>query len=361
MESLYGESDFVGPLGAHARRVRDLFKRRALIHAHRASLRDAEDGVASADELTAAAEQRLFNISSQEEGAAKLVPLSNLVRDALAAIDARLSGDGPPPGIETGYADLDEVLVGLRPGQLVAVGGRPSTHKTNLTTNIAVNAAAAGNPTVFLSLEMSSAEIAERLLAMGSGVPVKAFTGRTRLRDADAGRLAAVAGPDGLGQLPLHVYAGGDLTAAAVGSLLRVAIRKHGARLAVVDYLQLMQPENPKENRTLQVGLLTKRLKQLAQQLQIPIILLAQLNRESEKRTDPRPRLSDFRESGEIEAHADVALLTHIPPDQPDEQPVHDLEVIVAKNRNGKRDVIATLALTRSTFAIENKAVGYPR
>jgi replicative DNA helicase len=174
-------------------------------------------------------------------------------------------------------------------------------------------------------------------------------------------RLAAVAGPGGLGELPLHVYAGGDLTAGEVGSLLRLAIRKHGIRLAVVDYLQLMRPENPKDNRPLQVGLLTKRLKQLAQQLQIPVIMLAQLNRESEKRTDPRPRLSDFRESGEIEAHADVALLTHIPPDQPDEQPVHDLEVIVAKNRNGKRDVIVTLALTRATFAIENKAVGYPR
>jgi replicative DNA helicase len=279
----------------------------------------------------------------------------SLMSAAAERADERQASGAKLGGSSIGFPDLDDLLGGLRPGQLVVVGARPGGGKTAFSLSVAAKVVLAGEGVLFLSMEMPADQIADRLLAMGSGVPMSKLTRGQSLTPAEVERLARAAGPEWVGGTALYVDDAPDQPAQRVAAKLRRAVRRQGVSLAVVDYLQLVRPENPRENRTQQVGLAARRMKQAARECGVPVILLCQLNRQVEQRGGDRPRLSDLRESGEIEQHADMVLLLHTRPDQTPEQPVWLVDVIVAKNRNGPVGEVP-LAYRRAVMTFENHA-----
>ncbi|MFO0823038.1 MAG: replicative DNA helicase [Gemmataceae bacterium] len=335
----------------HAGLVREAAILRGLIHTGNEIVRDAFDRVGSPEELIDQAEQKLFQLGTVGEDA-DIVGAADLAREALASIDDRAARDGAD-GLLTGFHELDEVLSGLQAGQLVIIGARPSCGKSALALALANEAADRGSATLFVSLEMPKRELMDRLLSMRSGVAMARIrNGRLSADQADAVNQAA----QEFARLPFHVWATTDLTAARLSSVVRRGIRKPGLKLVVVDYLQLMKADSDRDQRHLQIQKITGRLKQLALSCGIPVVILAQLNRSAENRTDPRPRLSDFRESGSIEQDADVALLLHPKPDPDADSPVWETEVIVAKNRNGPTASV-TLGYRRALARFENAEV----
>lgn len=343
------------PTGAnahyHAKIVHDTASLRALIHTANEILRDAYNGAAPADELVAQAERRVFDLSEAAAGARELRGAADMLRDGLARIDERIDAGGRLGGLPTGYHDLDYLLGGLRPGQLVIVAARPSGGKTALGLNIAVNNAAVGTPVLFFSLEMPEAEIADRMLSMHSGVPMARFTRGGKLTPDDVQALAEAGSPAGFGGCALYVEDNPDQTAAHIAGACRRAVRKYGVQLVVIDYVGLLAGDDPKENANQRVGRAALAIKKAARSCNVPVILLAQLNRAVEDRPDKRPRLSDLRDSGELEQHADTVLMLATP-DQPPEHEVWNVEVIVAKNRNGPRGDV-TLAYHRPVMRFE--------
>ncbi len=328
------------PTGAnavyHAKLVRDAFQLRGLIHAAHEILRDAHEPTGPAEELIAAAERKLFALGAALGTDTEPRRVGEVARESLAAIDGRIAAGESLAGLSTGYPDLDAVTGGLRGGELIVLGARPSVGKTALSLSVADRVAEAGNPVLFFSLEMPAREITDRLLSMRSSVPMSKMARARELRPSQLDALFDAAnGPDSaLGAMPLYIEDASLVSAARVAAVSRRACRRFGIKLIVVDYLGLLQPENTRDNKALQIGTLALRMKQMARSLNVPVILLSQLNRESEhgKR---RPQLSDLRESGDIEAHADRVFLLHREPDLPTDQPIWSIELIVAKNRNG--------------------------
>ncbi|QJW93098.1 replicative DNA helicase [Frigoriglobus tundricola] len=346
------------PTGAnaayHAKLIADAALLRSLIHSANETIRDAYSPTAPAEDLLAQAERRLFAINA--DNGADVAPrcVGEVAREALIDIDSRIAAGATLAGLSTGFVDLDRMLGGLRPGQLVVIGARPSIGKTAFALNVADRVASGGAPVLFFSLEMPAREITDRLISMRSGVPMSRM-GRPRdLRPDDLTALTDAAAE--LSSTPLYIEDAGDVTAARVAAVSRRACRRLGAQLVVVDYLSLLRPENPKENRTLQVGTLALRVKQMSRSLGVPVLLLSQLNRELEH-ANRRPRLADLRDSGEVEQHADCVLFLHREQNLPVDDPVWPVEVIVAKNRNGPVGEIG-LAYRRPVLRFENAAVG---
>jgi replicative DNA helicase len=319
----------------HAAVVRDTATVRTLIHAAHETLRDCYDRAAPADELLADAERRILGIGEQA------TPITDTVRSAqqflpaaAARIDARIAVGASLRGLATGYAELDDVLGGMRPGEQIVIAARPSVGKTAFATSLLSNVATDGVPAMLFSLEMPEADIADRLLAMGSGVPLHRFTRAPRLTPEDASRLADAAGPNGLGGCPLFIDDTSAATAARIAAVTRRMVRRHGVKIVAVDYLGLMRPENTRCNKAEQIGTLALRMKELARECGVTMLLLAQENREHESRGG-KPKLSDLRDSGEIEQHADRVIMLWRKPDLPSDQEVWPVEVTIAKNRNG--------------------------
>jgi replicative DNA helicase len=280
--------------------------------------------------------------SKDAEGAA------DLTREALERIDRRASGEGLT-GYKTGFADLDALLFGLQPGQLVVLGARPGVGKTALALSVALNLTRAGVPVLFFSLEMPTAEIMDRAISSRSGVPLSDIR-RGRINDDQSGRILSAG--EQLKRERFWIDDRSDLTASRLAAVTRRNVRRNGVRVVVVDYLQLMTPENARENRTQQVGLCARRAKMIARECGVPVLMLAQLNRELENREGGRPRLADLRDSGEIEQHADVAIFLH-PHKGSEAEPVWQTDVIVAKNRNGPIGE-TTLGFRRPNTRFEN-------
>ena len=334
----------------YSRQVADAAELRSL---RRASLRmfDLSQSGRPAEEVIPEAEQLLFDATRRENtagplGAAELVELS------LARIAAR--GRGTPEGVPTGYADIDDCLGGLKPGQLTVLGARPSVGKTALSVGIGLNASSAGNGVLFFSLEMSADEVMDRVFASVSGVPLRAIQAGNLTRQqeadlADAGR--------GFAREKFFIDDVSSRTAAQVASVARRHVARNDVRLVVVDYLQLMTPENPRENRALQVGQMARSLKVTARLLKVPVLLLSQLNRESEAGPGRRPKLSDLRDSGEIEQHADNVILLHRPPAQDDASPRWSIEALILKVRNGATGDVS-LSYNRRLTRFENAMIG---
>jgi replicative DNA helicase len=306
-------------------------------------------------------ERLLFDLTEAgESGRESVTDSHRLMREAGERVDRRQESGGSLGGLSCGYPDLDTVLGGLRPGQLVVVGARPGGGKTALGLSVAARVAMAGEPVMVFSLEMPADQIGDRLLAMGSGVSVARLTRGDRLSDGEVIRVATATGPSWVGGASLHVDDAPDMPAARVAAKTRRAVRRHGVALVVVDYLQLLRPENPRDNRVQQVGLAARRMKQVARECGVPLVLLCQLNRQVEQRGNDKPRLSDLRESGEIEQHADMVILLHTRPDQPQDAAVWEIDAVVAKNRNGPVGDVPLLYRRATTF-FENADAGHRR
>lgn len=234
--------------------------------------------------------------------------------------------------LPTGWADLDSLLNGgFRPGTLTVVAARPGVGKSVMGANLVVHAARHGHGGLLASLEMTEAELADRIMAQLGTVELDAFA--NRLFDDHQWR-RVVQAYEKFHQLPLWITDDPGLTVSVLGSLARDC-RRDGLAILVVDYLQLVTPADTRVPRQEQVAGISRGLKLLAKQLGIPVVALAQLNRGSEQRADKRPTMSDLRESGAIEQDADGVWLLHHNQDEPSQ-----IEVHVAKNRSGRTGVV---------------------
>lgn len=257
-----------------------------------------------------------------------------LAKATVAALDAaqQAAESGGLTGIPTGIAKLDSVLGGLHGGDLVVVGARPKVGKTALLLTTALNAAHAGHRVGIISAEMSAPELGIRLAAMLGRLSVSAV--RSGRLSAPAWAAAAKA-TGRIRELPLQIL---DQPAARVSDIMRQAqawARSSGLDMLGVDYLQRLQPDGRAERRDLAVGMMAQQLKTLARDLDIPVVLLAQLSREVERRADKRPMMADLRDSGQIEQEADQLLLLYRPGAQDDAKDPSKAEIIIDANRHG--------------------------
>jgi len=262
-----------------------------------------------------------------------LTEATELMQQVLDRIEARFERGEAITGLATGFRDLDERLAGLQPSNLIIIGARPSMGKTSLALGMAAHAAIRARvPTLVVSLEMSQAELGERLLAGEARVDLARLR-NGQLRETDWSRIASAVGP--LGSAPLVIDDDPASTVLDVRATARRLKSKDGLGLVVVDYLQLMVGGSA-ENRQVEVSEISRGLKLLARELEIPVVALAQLSRNLEMRADKRPTLADLRDSGALEQDADVVLMAYrdeiYHPESPDRG---SAEIIVAKHRNG--------------------------
>jgi replicative DNA helicase len=339
----------------HARIVRDRAQVRNLIHASTEILRDAYDQVQPADEMVEAAERRILEIA-QQGIIGQTYTLSESVNAAFDRIERVVSGQAST-GLMTGYTDLDEITAGLHESELVLVAARPSVGKTSFALNLVRNMVVDGEaPVFFVSLEQSRVELAERLLCCQARVDSHRLR-KGMLSSEDMDRLIEAGSTLRGARLFIDDSpAQGMLRIAANARRLKL---RQNIRLVVIDYLQLIEPENRRDPRQEQVAQISRRLKFLAKELNIPVIALAQVNRASEDRQDHRPRLADLRESGSLEQDSDTVLILHRPDRYEPGQHEGIIEVIVAKQRNGPTGEI-TLAYLKQFMRYEDYAPGTP-
>lgn len=315
----------------------------------------AEEAYSQPDDVTETvdrAEALVFEVA-QRRVSESMVPVLHTVTEALEQLEALYGRNDPITGVPTGYVDLDHMLLGLQPSNLVVVAARPGMGKTAFALGAAVNVAIETNqPVLFFSMEMGALELTKRVLAALARVPLRKLqTGE--LNDADWTRIHAAL--NRLAHAPLYI----DDAAHCTVMEMRAKARRHKARhgslgLVVVDYLQLMSSPRRTENRQVEVSELSRGLKILARELDTPVMALSQLNRQVEYRQDKRPMLADLRESGSIEQDADVVCALYR--DEiynPDSEHRGMAEVIVAKHRNGRTGTVR-LAFQEQYTKFEN-------
>lgn len=289
---------------------------------------------ADADDTLAKAESAVFAISEGRTHKQDPQSLQDALISAMTEIDRR-KGHGRQPGsVDTGFKVLDDIMCGLRPGHFIVLAARPSMGKSALALNIAESVVIEeGKKALFISLEMRTMALVERLLLGRAGV--NSHHARSGQIDAEErGRITSTAGE--ICDAQLYIEDDHSLTMSRMASLARRWKRKKGLDLLVIDYLQLIQADDPRLPRQEQVATIARSLKHLARQLDIPVLCLAQLNRGSESAADRRPTLANLRESGAIEQDADVVWLLHRAEyykATPDNKGIAD--VIVAKQREG--------------------------
>lgn len=282
------------------------------------------------------AEQAVFRIRERGErihsGYHEMPPLIAGIEDKLEKLRRDPSSfDGLP----TGFIDFDQMTTGLHAGDLVIIAGRPGMGKTSLAMNVAENVAIEqGQPVLVFSMEMSAEQLAMRVLSSFGRINQQRLR-RGELDDTDWSRLSSTGGL--LRKAPLYIDETGALSPNELRARSRRIAARHGVKLIIVDYIQLMQVPNTRENRTNEVSEISRNLKALAKELKIPIIALSQLSRGVEARDDKRPRMSDLRESGSIEQDADIVVFVYR-----DEYYTREncsepgmAEIIIAKHRNG--------------------------
>ncbi|MFA5242607.1 MAG: replicative DNA helicase [Sulfuricella sp.] len=300
----------------------------------------------SAGQLLDEAEAKVFEIAeANARGKQGFVEIQPLLIQVVERIDELFQRDNPNEvtGIPTGFHDLDQKTSGLQPGDLIIVAGRPSMGKTAFSINIGENVALnTGLPVAIFSMEMGGSQLAMRMIgSVGKLDQQKIRTGR--LQDEDWLRLTNAVGK--LNDAPIHIDESGALTALELRARARRLHRQCGKLgLIIIDYLQLMSGSGGGENRATEISEISRSLKALAKELEVPVIALSQLNRSLEQRPNKRPVMSDLRESGAIEQDADVILFIYrdevYNPDSPEKG---SAEIIIGKQRNGP---IGTVRMT---------------
>jgi replicative DNA helicase len=309
----------------YGRTIHDLHLRRELMTIGQDVVSDAlrHDLDDPALEQIERAEQKLFDLATTGQAEGGLKPFGTALTTAITMAQAAFQRDGKTVGVATGFVDLDKKLGGLHPSDLVILAGRPSMGKSALATNIAFHAAKSyretrgpdgrvaiedGAVAAFFSLEMSAEQLATRILAEESGTSSDRIRrGEVRREDFDKFVMAS----QRLAAVPLYIDDTPALSIAALRTRARRLKRQHGLGLLVVDYLQLMRPSivnRVLENRVQEVSDITRGLKAIAKELDVPVLACAQLSRAVEQREDKRPMLADLRESGSIEQDADVVM-----------------------------------------------------
>lgn len=360
----------------YGRIVFDNARRRDLIHLGQSIIDNAytEDLDKSVNEQVESAEQHLFNLASIGQTETSTVSLSDALKSALKEAEIAYKADGKLSGLTTGLDEIDRSISGLHHSDLIIIAGRPGMGKTTLAMNMAFNAANAilnnrANPhykgaVAFFSLEMSYSQLAARVLSSQSGIPA-AHMRDGHLTDEDFMKMTNYS--DALSKVPIVIDDNANMSVAGIKTRARRIARKfNGIALIVIDYLQLMTSPGGKhnDNRVQELSEITRGLKILAKELDVPVIALSQLSRSVEQRDDKRPVLSDLRESGSIEQDADIVMFTYreeyyLASHSPDQRLSgnasetsmqnwqkrldncrNKADIIIAKNRHGKPETV---------------------
>jgi replicative DNA helicase len=332
----------------YARIVKEKAVLRNLIHAtHNIQQRafEAEEG---ADAILDNAESSIFALA-EDRVKSGLVPIKDIVHEGFDRLEKIFREGKSITGISTGYGELDKLLSGLQPSELVILAGRPSQGKTALALNMAENIAIRGGlPVAVFSLEMSKESLLQRLVASVAQVDAHKFrTGH--LSREDWKRMTEALGR--ISNAPLWVDDSGSISVLEIGAKARRVKREKGLSLLVVDYLQLITGRGRFNSRQEEVASISRGLKGLAKELQIPVLVLSQLTRAPE-RDERGPQLSDLRESGAIEQDADVVIFIYRPNffnlnATPEERDMAD--ILIAKQRNGPTDKVKFVFRSRMT------------
>lgn len=329
------------PNAAHAIYYAEIVRSKAtfrkLIEAGTTILRDAYDESHDAKELLSQAEQRVFQIQDERSTQAA-DSIGDLLTSAMERIDARMKGTHSVGGVDTHFTEYDAMSGGFHDGELIILAARPSMGKTAFALNVAENVALLGHaPVLFVSLEMSGIELADRLLCSVAKVNGHQLRNGTISQD-DRKRLVQKAVE--ISNAPLYVDDSPSRSVSEIAAVARrICSREKALGLIVIDYLQLIEPDNAKDPRQEQVAKIARRLKGLAREQRVPILCLSQLNRQAEEGKDHKPKLSHLRESGAIEQDADVVMFVHreeyFHRGDDAAQYAGQAEIIIAKQRNG--------------------------
>ena len=336
------------PSAAHATHyagiVREKFLLRQLISASNEALRDAYAPHEKADLIVDRAEHRIFEIAEKRIGSA-MVPLESVLHEVYEMIE-----DKGRRGIETDFHEVDDMLNGLQNGEMIIVAARPSMGKTAFAMNVMESVAANHRlPCAVFSLEMSKQQLAQRMLCSRAAIDAQKVR-KGMLSAEEFHKLAAVVVE--LSKAPIWVDDSPGLTVLELRAKARRLKRQHDIKLIMIDYMQLMDNPGP-ESRQQQISEISRGIKAVARELDIPVIAISQLNRMAEGRDGHRPRMSDLRESGSIEQDADVIMLLHredyYKMSEPDFMPDNIAEVIIAKQRNGPTGTVKLTFDNRTT------------
>jgi replicative DNA helicase len=337
------------PTAANARAYAEIVKEKALLRDLIASGTDIAASVfvnegQTARELVERAEQRIFQIAEGSARGKGYVLARDELPKLIDQIDEWQRNPGGLRGLGTGFIDFDRITGGLRPGDLVIVAGRPSMGKTTFAMNIAENAAlelSRKAAVAVFSMEMPADQLLMRMLASIGQVPLGAIRSG-KLSDEHWNRMVGASGQ--LRDAKMFIDETPALTPTELRARARRIKREHGLDLIVVDYLQLMQVPGTQDNRATEIAEISRGLKALAKELNVPVIALSQLNRGVEQRENKRPVMSDLRESGGIEQDADIILMLYRDEVYNPQSPAKGTaEIIITKHRNGE---IGTFNLT---------------
>lgn len=315
--------------------VRDRAVLRRLVETGNEITRLAYAAEGDTDDIVNRAQARMLEVTD-ERATEDYVPIASIMEGALDEIEAIGSRDGTLTGIPTGFKDVDNLTQGLQPGQMVVIAARPAMGKSTLALDIARACSIKHNmPSVFFSLEMSRNEIAMRLLSAEARVALHHMRSGT-MTDDDWTRLAKRM--PAVSEAPLFIDDSPNMDLMEIRAKCRRLKQRQDLKLVVVDYLQLMQMGGSKrsESRQQEVSDMSRNLKLLAKELELPVIALSQLNRGPEQRVDKKPMVSDLRESGSIEQDADMVWLLHREDVYEKESArAGEADIIVGKHRNG--------------------------
>lgn len=336
----------LGRLDAYVEIVKERSIRRRLIEACGDITRYCLDGGLEAQEALSRAEQAILGLG-EEAIQRGFVQLSRIFHDTLADLEERPTKGFI--GVPTGYVDLDNMTRGLNPGNLIIIAGRPGMGKTSLALNIAEHVAIREQKRVGLfSLEMSQEELALRILSSEVDVPFGPLRSGHLSQKQWSRVIQAV---KSVSRAPLFIDDSANPTLLELASKARRLKAEQGLDLLILDYLQLMQAGGRYESRTLEIAAITRGLKQLAKELNVPVIALSQLSRQPERRSgDHRPQLADLRESGSIEQDADVVLFIYRDEMYNSDSPDQGIaELIISKHRNGQTGTLKLVFLAETT------------
>jgi replicative DNA helicase len=318
----------------YARIVKEKSTLRGLIHAATQIVHKAYDAEDEPSVILDEAEQAIFAIA-EDRARVGFMAMRDIVNESLPKIEQLFEHKKLITGVPTGFDDLDQMTRGLQPSDLVIVAARPSMGKTSLVLNMAEHAAMKEHQIVgFFSLEMSKEQLFIRLLTSVAHIDSHRLqTGTIGAREYEA--LSTAIGR--LADAPLYIDDTPGLGVLEMRAKARRLAAEHGLHLLIVDYIQLMQGRGRFDNRTLELAAISRGLKGLAKELNVPVVVLSQLSRAPESRSDHRPLLSDLRESGALEQDADVVMMIFRPDMYPDFKPEEEntAELIISKQRNG--------------------------
>ncbi len=317
----------------------------------------AFDAPEDTKEVVDSAERLLLDVTNRDVKAGEQ-SLEEIMADLYEDLGQNAANPGGQLGVSTGFKRIDECLLGLRPGQMIVIGARPGVGKTSFALNLATNAAFAGASVALFSLEMSKVEIAQRLLAAEARVGLREIRS-AHIRDDQWPQILEAT--NSLSQLDIMI----DDTPGTTVTEIRAKARRilHGKKLGIViiDYLQLISPPaggRRADSRATEVSEMSRGIKIMAKDLEVPVVALSQLNRTVENRTGKRPQLSDLRESGSIEQDADIVALLDRSMNEDeaareDRPAMNETTFIIAKNRSGALDDIPLTFLPGSTKFVE--------